>query len=72
MDMNKIDASGMSCPQPVLMAKKALEKNPETLEIVVDNKVARDNIERFLDYSGYEIQVEEIDGSFIIQCHKSE
>ena len=26
--MNKIDTSGTSCPQPVLMVKKALEENP--------------------------------------------
>ena len=44
-----IDARGLSCPGPVLMAKEAVEKNRlDVVEVLVDNEAARDNVSRFL------------------------
>jgi tRNA 2-thiouridine synthesizing protein A len=57
--MKKIDTSGMSCPQPVLMTKKSLEENPEGLDIIVDNNTARGNVERFLKNAGYRVAISE-------------
>ncbi|HLR20983.1 MAG TPA: sulfurtransferase TusA family protein [Tissierellaceae bacterium] len=68
--MNKIDTSGMSCPQPVLMTKKALEKDPNGLDIIVDNNTARENVERFLNHSGYNPSIEEDGEVFIIKARK--
>jgi TusA-related sulfurtransferase len=51
--MIKIDARGMSCPQPVLMVKKTVAKSMDDLEILVDNATAKNNVERFLKNSGY-------------------
>lgn len=68
--MNKIDTCGMSCPQPVLMTKKALEKDPAALEIIVDNNTARGNVERFLNHSGYTVAVKEEDDIFILGARK--
>jgi len=42
-----IDARGLSCPQPLILATRAM-KEPEPFEIVVDNAVARENILRML------------------------
>ena len=42
-----IDARGLSCPQPLILATRAM-KEPESCEIVVDNAVARENILRML------------------------
>lgn len=38
-DKHTVDARGLSCPQPVLMTKKALQANPSAnaFEIIVDN-----------------------------------
>lgn len=68
--MKQIDARGMSCPQPVLMTKKALNENPDVLEIIVDNSTARGNVERFLKNSGYRPEVRETAGEFIITARK--
>lgn len=68
--MRKIDTCGMSCPQPVLMTKKALEKKPEGIDIIVDNKTAKGNVERFLDNSGYTTEFSENDDTFIISARK--
>nr|WP_330383680.1 sulfurtransferase TusA family protein [Romboutsia hominis] len=44
----KIDARGYSCPQPVLMAKKGLEENPQGIEVLVDNNATCQNIKNLL------------------------
>jgi selenium metabolism protein YedF len=40
-----IDARGLACPQPVIMAKEAIEKN-ERITVLVDNDMAVENIRR--------------------------
>lgn len=40
-----IDARGLSCPQPVLLAKKAIEESEE-VTVLVDNETAAENIRR--------------------------
>jgi len=40
-----VDARGLACPQPVIMAKKALEENREAT-VLVDNEAAVENIRR--------------------------
>ena len=64
--MRKIDTCGMSCPQPVLMTKKALDKEPEGADIIVDNLVAKGNVERFLRSSGYNINISEENDLYMI------
>ncbi|MGN9163972.1 sulfurtransferase TusA family protein [Tissierellaceae bacterium HCP3S3_D8] len=68
--MNKIDTCGMSCPQPVLMTKNALDRDPNGVDIIVDNNTAKGNIERFLKNSGYSISVKEEGDTFIIEARK--
>jgi len=53
-----IDASGLACPQPVVLTKKALEE-AEEVTIVVDNPVSRDNVRRMAESQGCEVEVEE-------------
>ncbi|HAJ28324.1 MAG TPA: sulfurtransferase-like selenium metabolism protein YedF [Syntrophus sp. (in: bacteria)] len=40
-----IDARGLACPQPVIMAKKAIEENRQ-ITVLVDNDMAVENIRR--------------------------
>lgn len=51
----KIDTSGLSCPEPVLKAKKALKDAPESIEIIVDNTTALQNVTRFLKSQNYQV-----------------
>lgn len=68
--MNNIDTCGMSCPQPVIMTKKALDENPDGASIIVDNNVAKENVERFLKHSGYTISVKEEKDTFVIKAKR--
>lgn len=45
--MNKIDARGLSCPEPVILTKKVLQENGSPLTVLVDNQVAVQNILRY-------------------------
>ncbi|MCX5821640.1 MAG: sulfurtransferase-like selenium metabolism protein YedF [Deltaproteobacteria bacterium] len=40
-----VDARGFACPQPVLLAKKAIAENEE-VTVIVDNEIAVENIRR--------------------------
>lgn len=68
--MNRIDACGTSCPQPVLMTKKALEGNPSEVEILVDNNTSKNNVIKFLSSKGYSVTVKENDEIFILRADK--
>ena len=51
--MKTIDTCGMSCPQPVLMTKKALDEEKDGIDIIVDNNTAKENVQRFMKNAGY-------------------
>ena len=68
--MKQIDARGMSCPQPVLMAKKAIDGGCGKIEVIIDNNTAKNNVERFLKNSGYKINSIEKDGEYVVEGTK--
>jgi selenium metabolism protein YedF len=43
----RVDCCGLSCPQPVLQVKDALEAGNRLIEVRVDNEAAKDNVSRF-------------------------
>ncbi|QRN86562.1 sulfurtransferase-like selenium metabolism protein YedF [Clostridia bacterium] len=66
-----IDARGMSCPMPVVATKKALEALQEgVLEVLVDNEVARDNVIRYANSSGYEAASQEKSAGYAVSITK--
>jgi len=46
--MKRIDARGLSCPQPVVLTQKELKEEFNVLEVIVDNKVSKENILRLV------------------------
>ena len=52
-----IDARGLSCPLPVVMTQKAAKENPATLEVLVDNACAVENVTRFARNKGYIVRI---------------
>jgi TusA-related sulfurtransferase len=61
-----VDARGLSCPQPVLLTMRALKKDAECYEILVDNQTALGNVSRFVKNAGKTCEVSEVDGDFVI------
>lgn len=56
--MTEIDARKMSCPAPVLMTREAVEsRQPEMIQVLVDNDAACRNVSRFLQSESYAVTV---------------
>ena len=70
-DMIKIDASGLSCPQPVMETKKILDKTDAgKVEILVDTATSRDNVARFAARKGWKVVKEEREGGYRVFLEK--
>ncbi len=65
--MVRIDAKGLSCPQPLMMVQEALKKNPgEQIVVEVDSASPRDNILRLARRKKLSASVVESEGVFTI------
>lgn len=59
-ESNIVDARGLSCPQPSMLARQALQNlSKGTLEVIVDNGTARENVSRIAKNLGWEIDIDE-------------
>ena len=67
-DMQKpvrtVDARGLSCPQPVLLASEAIAAGKFPIEVLADSATARDNVSRTARRAGLRVTVEEAGGGF--------
>jgi TusA-related sulfurtransferase len=68
--MKIIDTCGMSCPQPVLMTKKALDLEKDGVNVIVDNNTAKENVHRFMQKYGYTVVIDEIDNTFVLKARR--
>lgn len=71
--VKKIDARGLACPQPVVVAKKALEEGGfDILEVLVDGPTARENVTRFAVHAGHSVEdVEDSGGESTIRVRRA-
>jgi len=59
----KIDARGLSCPQPVIVTdRKMKELGRGVFEVLVDTETAKENIARLAQQSGWQLDVNEESG----------
>lgn len=67
----QVDARGLSCPQPVLMTKRALQRlGKGTLEVLVDTGTSRDNVTRIAEKEGWRVTVTEEGDGFHLSITK--
>ena len=58
MQSKIIDAKGLACPQPVVLAKQAIEEIGQgDFTVLVDNETARDNVFRLASSKGCSVSV---------------
>jgi tRNA 2-thiouridine synthesizing protein A len=63
--MLEVDVRGLSCPIPVVKTKKALEENPgQTIVVLVESEVSRENITRLAQSKGYQVRTEKNAGEY--------
>jgi len=61
-----LDARGLSCPQPVIMLKKAL-KGAKELTLLVDDDAAADNCTNYAKKQGYDVTRTAENGEFTLK-----
>jgi tRNA 2-thiouridine synthesizing protein A len=71
MSTTKIDARGLSCPQPVVLTSKAIQGGADDLEVMVDNEVSRENVLRIAKKYNLKTEVREEGQNIIVQMSKS-
>lgn len=68
--MERVDARGLSCPEPVMLTRKALQKGGKEYEVLVDNVTSRENVTRYAEHAGYTVAVTERDGEYTLRLNK--
>jgi selenium metabolism protein YedF len=73
MTITTVDARGLRCPQPLMLAKKALEAmaEGERLRVLIDNETSRDNLIRFLRDHGMAPVLSFHEGVYTLDLEKS-
>ncbi|HQH79450.1 MAG TPA: sulfurtransferase TusA family protein [Synergistaceae bacterium] len=55
-----VDARGLSCPEPVLRTRRALEKGGQgPVEVLVDTVTSRENVARYARSQGWSVVLQE-------------
>lgn len=68
--MITVDARGLSCPEPVILTKRAAASAPKEIQVAVDNNVSKENVCKFLQSQGYTFCIEENGGDIVIHARK--
>ena len=61
---NKVDARGLSCPQPVILTRNAIKQGAFPIEVLVETVTSRENVKRAAEKLGCAVQVEDLGGAF--------
>ena len=59
-----VDARGFSCPQPVLMARQAIEKGAFPIDVWVDSVTSRENVRRMAEMNNCKVEIESAEDEF--------
>ncbi|MCU6734001.1 sulfurtransferase TusA family protein [Diplocloster agilis] len=63
--MVEVDARGLSCPEPLMMAMEAVKKNPkEKIKILVSEPHQKMNVEKYVKSQGKKISVRQLGSEF--------
>lgn len=72
METKKLDCTGLECPMPVIKTKNFLEENDQiSLEVTVDNAIAKENVSKLAKSMNLEYSVKEENGKFILNIIKN-
>jgi TusA-related sulfurtransferase len=65
-----VDARGLSCPQPVILARKAIQAGEFPIEVRVETVTSRENVRRASEKLGCTVQVTEVGDDFKLTLTK--
>jgi selenium metabolism protein YedF len=62
--MKDVDARGLTCPQPVLLTKKAIDGGEREIRVMVDGADSAENVQRFAQGAGFGAEIRPSGGWF--------
>ena len=65
-----VDARGFSCPQPVIMTRKAIQDGQFPIEVLVETVTSRENVRRASEKLGCQVEIEEMGDEFKLTIWK--
>jgi TusA-related sulfurtransferase len=68
--MKSVDARGLSCPQPVILARKAIDAGQFPIEVLVESVTSRENVRRMAEKAGCTVAVAEMGDEFTLTLSK--
>lgn len=68
--MVTVDTRGLSCPEPVIMTKKALAANKGGVDVLVDNRASLENVTRYAEAFSYKVERKDEDGAWRLLVRK--
>ncbi len=66
----QVDARGLSCPQPVILARQAIGTDEFPIEVLVETVTSRENVRRAAEKLGCTVRVEEAGDEFKLTLTK--
>jgi tRNA 2-thiouridine synthesizing protein A len=68
----KVDARGLSCPQPVLLAMQAMaDAGSGIVEVLVDTEASRENVMRAAQSKGWQARATDLpEGGFRLELSR--
>lgn len=67
---DKIDARGLSCPQPVVLTQKAIKDGKTEFQVMVDSEVSKENVIRCVERNSLSAESSTDGDTFIISVCK--
>jgi len=61
---HKVDARGLSCPQPVILTRNAIKAGDFPIEVLVETVTSRENVRRAAEKQGFKVQVTDVGDAF--------
>jgi len=68
--MTTVDAKGYSCPEPVIMLRKAMASKEAAYTVLVDNAASKENVTRYAEHEGYTVSIREDGGEYTLSLKK--
>jgi TusA-related sulfurtransferase len=65
-----VDARGLSCPQPVILARNAIQAGQFPIKVLVETVTSRENVRRAAEKLGCAVQVEDLGDEFRLTLTK--
>lgn len=70
--METVNAFGLACPKPLMMAKAKIDEGARELSVHVDNETAVKNVSRLAEKYGLNVAVETIEGGWSVNFSEGE